>query len=401
MGSLDGKAIVLGVSGGIAAFKAATLASLLVQHGARVDVVLTDAAREFIQPLTFSAITHRPVHTGVFAPWTSDFSGHVSIAEQADMVVIAPATAQTIARIALGLADDLLSLIALSTSGPLVLAPAMEHRMYHHPATQDHLRILLEQGATIVGPETGRLASGATGDGRLADPDAIANAIVALFSQNGPLKGKSVIVTAGGTREPIDPVRFIGNRSSGKMGYALARAAVDAGANVVLISGPTALTPPHDACTIQIETAREMQRAVESAVVDAHILIMAAAVADFRIEQASETKIKKQGDTPYLDLRLVRNPDILAEVNTPGLLKIGFAAETDDLLQNAREKLAAKNLSLIVANDATDTIGADHSTATLIFADGTIEPLPNLTKDAVAREIVAAAARLIDREAID
>lgn len=397
MSVLDGKKIVLGVTGGIAAYKAASLASLLVQDGAHLDVLMTEAARRFIQPLTFSAITHTPVHTDPFAPWSADFSGHVSLAERADLLVVAPATASTIARLALGLSDDMIGLVALSTSAPVLIASAMEHRMFHHPATQDHLKTLAARGAILVGPDSGRLASGAMGDGRMAEPDQIASAIrrVLASAPAGPLLGRTVVVTAGGTREPLDPVRYIGNRSSGRMGYAIAAAARDMGAEVILITGPTNLAVPSGIETIRVETALDMQQAVDSATTGADLLIMAAAVSDFRAETPAHQKIKKTKDTSHLDVRLVRNPDILAELDRPGLLKIGFAAETDDLLANAARKLEAKGLAMIVANDAEATIGAPDSAATLLYAGGRITPLPRMPKEDLAREIALATAQLL------
>ena len=395
MHPLDDRTIVLGVSGGIAAYKTVELASLLVQAGAHVDVVMTEAALKFIQPLTFAAITHRTVHLDAFAPWDEGFSGHVTLADRADLLIIAPATAYTIARLALGLADDLVGLIALSTDAPLLIAPAMEHRMFHHPATQGHLATLASRGARIVGPDAGRLASGASGDGRLAAPEAIVAAAEQILTPSGPLAGRRIVVTAGGTREPLDPVRYVGNRSSGRMGYAIADAAASAGADVTLITGPTSLPAPSGATVVPVETALEMRAAVDAATRAADVLIMAAAVADFRPERRSERKIKKEGDTEFLDLRLVRNPDILAGVKRPGLLKVGFAAETDDLVENARRKLAAKGLAMIVANDAESTIGAAESAATLLFADGRTISLPRMKKEALASEIVRAVSGLL------
>lgn len=397
MSGLDGKRIVLGVTGGIAAYKAATIASLLVQAGAQVDVVMTEAARQFIQPLTFSAITHTAVHTSAFSPWTGELAGHVGLAANADLVLVAPATAATIARLALGLSDDLIGLIALSTDAPLIVAPAMEDRMLHHPATREHLATLARRGATIVGPDRGRLASGATGEGRMAAPEEIAAAAAVVLQTSTLLLGNKVVVTAGGTQEPLDPVRYIGNRSSGAMGYALAAAAIAAGAGVTLISGPSSLRPPHAAAFVPVTTAEEMRRAVERATIDADVLIMAAAVADFRPETRSKHKIKKQPNQQHMDLRLVRNPDILASLDLPNLLKIGFAAETENLVENAARKLAAKRLAMIVANDAESTIGAQNSAATILTADGNVTTLPAMSKIALAAEIVGIVAELLNR----
>ena len=395
MSQLQGKHIVLAVTGGIAAYKAATLASLLVQQGALVDVIMTEAAGAFIQPLTFAALTHRHVHTDIFAEWDDDASGHVSLAANADLLVVVPATAAALARLALGLADDLLGLVALATTAPLLLAPAMEHHMWHHPATQQHVETLRSRGATIIPPERGRLASGATGDGRLASPETIFEAIVTRLQDSAVLAGKHIVVTAGGTREPIDPVRYIGNRSSGQMGYAIAAAAARVGARVTLISGPVTLDSPPGVAVIPVETAREMESEVHRAIPDADALVMAAAVSDYRVAQASDHKIKKEAGSSTLDLHLVQNPDILAGIDQPGLLKIGFAAETDDLLENAARKLASKRLDMLVANDAVATIGAPDSRAWLLFPGGRVDALPRMSKDDVALRIVDALSMLL------
>jgi phosphopantothenoylcysteine decarboxylase / phosphopantothenate---cysteine ligase len=397
MNDLDGKSILLGVTGGIAAYKAATIASLLVQAGASVDVVMTEAAQRFVQPLTFSAITHGSVHVDPFAAWRDDFTGHVGLARNADLLVVAPATAAAIARLALGLADDLIGLIALSTLAPIMVAPAMEEGMFHHPATQGHLTTLSERGVRIVEPAHGRLASGAVGEGRMASPESVVATVREALRRSTRLHGKNLVITAGGTREPIDPVRYIGNRSSGAMGFALAAAAVAEGADVTLISGPTALRPPNGATLVNVDTAMEMYRAVEQATVKADALVMAAAVADFRPETSSPRKIKKSGGQQHLDLRLVRNPDILTSITRLNLLKIGFAAETENLLENAALKLDAKGLAMIVANDAESTIGAASSTATILTADGGVTALPTMSKQALAAEIVGMIADLLSR----
>jgi phosphopantothenoylcysteine decarboxylase / phosphopantothenate---cysteine ligase len=397
MNDLDGKSILLGVTGGIAAYKAATIASLLVQAGASVDVVMTEAAQRFVQPLTFSAITHGSVHVDPFAAWRDDFTGHVGLARNADLLVVAPATAAAIARLALGLADDLIGLIALSTLAPIVVAPAMEEGMFHHPATQGHLMTLSERGVRIVEPAHGRLASGAVGEGRMASPESVVATVREALRRSTRLHGKNLVITAGGTREPIDPVRYIGNRSSGAMGFALAAAAVAEGADVTLISGPTALRPPNGATLVNVDTAMEMYRAVEQATARADALVMAAAVADFRPETSSPRKIKKSGGQQHLDLRLVRNPDILTSITRLNLLKIGFAAETENLLENAALKLDAKGLAMIVANDAESTIGAASSTATILTADGGVTALPTMSKQALAAELVGMIADLLSR----
>jgi phosphopantothenoylcysteine decarboxylase / phosphopantothenate---cysteine ligase len=357
---------------------------------------MTEAAQRFVQPLSFSAITHASVHADPFAAWSDGFTGHVGLASNADLLIIAPATAAAIARLALGLSDDLIGLIALSTAAPIVVAPAMEEGMLRHPATQEHLLLLRKRGVRIVQATHGRLASGAFGEGRMADPDSIVAAAMNVFQGSARLTGKNIVVTAGGTREPIDPVRYIGNRSSGGMGYALAAAAVAEGAEVTLITGPTALQPPRGAALVEVNTALEMLRAVEQASLRAEVLVMAAAVADFRPETNSQHKLKKSPGQQYLDVRLVRNPDILAKITRPGLLKIGFAAETENLLENALRKLRAKGLAMIVANDAESTIGAPTSRATIITADSGVTELPTMTKEALAAEIMVMIADLLD-----
>lgn len=393
--------VVLGVTGGIAAYKAADLASKLVQAGCQVDVVLTAGAAQFVQPMTFSAIIKRPVHTAVFAPWTDAWHGHITLASEADLLIVAPASANALAGLALGLAGDLLGTVALSTAAPLLLAPAMEDGMFHHPATQGHLATLKERGATIVGPDHGRLASGAVGTGRLADVETILGTARRILGRNGILAGRTVVVTAGGTHEPVDPVRYVGNRSSGAMGYALAQAAIDAGASVTLITGPSSLRPPVGAAVVAVDTAEQMLVAVNHAIRSAAALVMAAAVADFRPDHVSTKKLKKQGTDAGLTLALVRNPDILASVNHPGLVKVGFAAETEDLEANALLKLRAKGLAMIVANDATATIGAGTSTATIILPDAPIERLPSMTKQLLGAEIINRLATILQRRDVE
>jgi len=385
---LRGARIVLGVSGGIAAYKAAELASTLVQAGVDLSVVMTEGAKKFIGPLTFEGLTHRGVYSGVFDGWSDGHTGHVELAATADLLLVAPATANTIARLAHGNADDMLSAIALATEAPIVIAPAMEHHMWNHPATAANVETLRARGGRVIGPASGRLASGATGEGRLAATGDIVAAARTALGRSGPLAGKTVVVTAGGTQEAIDPVRYIGNRSSGRMGIALAGAAVDAGADVRLIV--TRNVDPHllsgDATVV--ESARELQQAVEDAVPTASVLIMAAAVADFRPVRVASQKIRKQPGQDMLDLQLVRNPDIIAGVDRPGLLKVGFAAETEDVVDHARAKLVAKGLDLVVANEAIATIGSERSQATLITRHGEPMHLAEAPKDVVAARIV-------------
>jgi phosphopantothenoylcysteine decarboxylase/phosphopantothenate--cysteine ligase len=396
--SLDGKRVVLGVSGGIAAYKVADLASRLAQAGALVDVIMTEGARKFVTPLTFAALTHRPVRTDIYEDWLGEDTGHVGLAHGADILVVAPATAHTIARMALGLSDDLLSAVYLSTRAPVLVVPAMESGMYLHPATQEHIETLRRRGAHIMTPGEGHLASGASGIGRMPEPAAIMAEIKIVLGKDGALKGMQVVVTAGGTHEAIDPVRFVGNGSSGKMGYAIAEEALHNGAEVTLISGPVALQPPHGVKMVRVTSAREMEAAVREAVVDgrADALIMAAAVADYAPAEVAEQKIKKTGDT--LSLTLARNPDILGNLageELPGLVRVGFAAETQDLVENAREKLRKKKLDMIVANDAVASIGADASAITLITPDGGMEQLPPMLKGENARIIVRKLAELL------
>jgi len=394
---LQGKRIVLGVCGGIADYKVVDLASKLAQAGAMVDVIMTDGAQRFVTPLTFQAITKRPVRTDIFADWLGDDTGHVGLAHNADLLVVTPATAHTIARLALGLSDDLLSAVYLSTRAPVLIVPAMESGMYLHPATQEHLQTLKERGATLLTPGEGHLASGATGIGRLPETPEIMAAIERMLGKSGLLAGKRVVVTAGGTQEPLDPVRFIGNRSSGKMGYAIAEEAANAGADVTLISGPVAIAPPFGVSTINVITAGSMEAAVREAVQHADALVMAAAVADYAPAEVSEQKIKKTGES--MTIALKRNPDILgnlAGIELPSLVRIGFAAETQDLLENARQKLDKKRLDMIIANDAVSSIGSEESALTLIMRDGSVEQLAPMPKQKSARVIVERLAALLD-----
>ncbi|MDQ3778954.1 MAG: bifunctional phosphopantothenoylcysteine decarboxylase/phosphopantothenate--cysteine ligase CoaBC [Chloroflexota bacterium] len=389
--------ILLAVTGGVAAYRAADLASQLVQAGAKVDTILTEGAARFIQPLTFAALTRRPVHTDLFAPWSGDALGHISLARDAEVMLVAPASANAIARLSLGLASDLLGAVALSTSAPLIVAPAMEHGMFHHPATQSHLQTLRDRGATVVGPAHGRLASGAIGDGRLVPIGELINVVRQVLGRDGPLAGIRIVLTAGGTREALDPVRYLGNRSSGKMGYALARAAIDLGATVHLITGPVNLAAPAGVELTEVESAAEMHQAVRDAVQSADALIMAAAVADFRPRHRQTQKIKKRSGSDTLTLELERNPDILASISQAGLIKVGFGAETEDLLANAEKKLTAKTLDMIVANDATATIGSGVSTAIILRPGRPPESLPEMTKEALAQHILQHVAEIVTR----
>lgn len=397
-----GARIVLGVTGGIAAYKAAELASRLVQLGASVNVVMSEGATKFVQPLTFEALTRNPVYASVFDGWHGDSAGHVTLAREADVVIVAPATANTIARMAQGMVDDMPGAVLLATEAPVIVAPAMEHHMWHHPATQRNLDTLTAWGTEIVSPEQGYLASGARGDGRLASTDRLLGAIRAKLGAGGRLAGWKIVVTAGGTREALDPVRYLGNRSSGQMGAAIAEAAVDAGASVVLIAGPTVERAPSGMDVRRVESTRELSDAVHEAVSGADALVMAAAVADYRPRQAQTQKMKKSVGEDSLSLELVKNPDVIASVAGEHLVKVGFAAETEHLLEHARHKLESKGLAMIVANDAVATIGHSLATVTLLFRDGR-EPvaLPTLPKPDVARRIMAEVASLIEARTHD
>jgi phosphopantothenoylcysteine decarboxylase/phosphopantothenate--cysteine ligase len=392
---------VLGVTGGIAAYKAADLASKLVQLDANVAVVMTESATRFVGPATFEAITKQPVHTSVFEEWREDWHGHISLGQRADIIVVAPATASTLARPAHGLADDMLGAAILSSTCPVIVAPAMEDAMYRHASTQANLNVLRSRGVIEVGPEAGRLASGEMGTGRMTEPLNICGAIRQALGRDGPLAGTKVVVTAGGTREPIDPIRFIGNGSSGLMGYALAQAAIDAGATVTLISAKSCLNPPYGADIVPAETVEEMRGAVEQVVRDADVLFMSAALSDFRPEQRSTQKLKKDQVGDRMSLDLVANPDVLGGIREARLIKIGFAAETEELVANARRKLEAKGLDMIVANDAEATIGSPNSQAICIYADGRIESLDEMPKGELAGIIIERAAELIATRTIE
>ena len=395
---LSGRNVVLGVSGSIAAYKAADLTSKLVQAGARVDVVLTRAAREFVTPFTFRSLTGRPAYTDMFEPVSDEGEEHVGLARRADLVIVAPATATTIARIAHGLADDLLSLTVLATRAPVLLAPAMDSQMWAAAATQENVERLKQRGVAFVGPESGRLASGNVGAGRLAEPLTILGAAKLLLARGGDLAGHHIVVSAGGTREPIDPVRFIGNRSSGKMGYALAEAARDRGADVTLVSAGDGLDVPYGVQVVRVETVAQMREAVLEASASGDALIMAAAVSDFRPADSAEQKIKK-GEGGMV-LPLLQNEDFLHEV-PDRLVKVAFAAETENLVENARRKpLSHGPLDLVVANDvsAPDAgFAVDTNRVTLVEPEGSVEELPLMSKYDVAQRILDRVVRLLEQ----
>ena len=381
---LTKKNIILGVTGSIAIYKSVDLARKLAQAGASVDVVMSDAAAKFITPLTFRSVTNRPVVTDMFAEISEFNIEHISLAKRADVMIIAPATANIIAKLASGLADDMISCVALATKAPILIAPAMESNMYQNVITQENLSRLRTRGIKIIEPASGALASGAEGIGRLADISEIITVIEKTLQTSDDMAHVKIVVTAGGTQEPIDPVRHIGNRSSGKMGYAVAEAARSRGASVTLIAAPTALPDPPGVSVIHVRTAAEMQKAVNQYVAQSDVLIMAAAVADYRPINSSSTKIKSGKQN--LTITLTPNPDIISGV-TGKILKVGFAAESEDLIANAQRKLEKKNLAMIVANDITSTdagFDVDANRVTLITRGSKPESLPLLPKSQVA-----------------
>lgn len=390
---LQGKNIVLGVTGSIAAYKAADVASKLTQQGARVDVILTPAAIEFVTPLTFRAVTGRPVTSDMFETNTEFNIEHVALAQSADIVVVAPASANTIAKIAAGMADNMLCSTILATKAPVVVAPAMNVNMWENPITQENIDRLRRRGFVIVGPGHGWLAEGSIGQGRMVEPQVVIDTIKQVLGRKGDMTGKRVVVSAGGTQEPIDPVRHITNKSSGKMGYALAEAARDRGAEVTLVAAPTALPDPTGINVVHVCTAEEMFQAVARAVTGCDVLLMAAAVADYRPAQVSPEKIKK-GEAK-LTLDLTRTRDILKSL-TGDFVKVGFAAESNELLANAQKKLADKGLDMIVANDIKQTdggFGSDLNCVTILERGGKAVEVPLLPKrqvaDAVLDRVVA------------
>ncbi len=379
--------VVLGVTGSIAAYKAVDLASRLTQAGVAVHAVMTESATKLVGPASFRAITGRPVSTDMFDLTNPHSIEHVSLAEIADLFLIAPATANVIAKLACGIADDLLSCTALATRAPILVAPAMHTAMWENPATQANVETLKGRGVSFVGPAEGRLASGSVGVGRFAPVPEILGEALRIVGRAGDLSGTRIVVSAAGTREPIDPIRFVGNRSSGKMGFALAEAARDRGADVTLVSGPTFLPRPAGVTIIDVETAKEMLGALQTACDGADALIMAAAVADYAPVAPAKRKLKKTDGAPSLDLE--RTVDILATITGPRV-RVGFVAETENLVDNARKKLSAKRLDLAVANRVTEgesPFGSDVNRAVLIDAE-TEEELPLLPKRELADRIL-------------
>ena len=393
-GALADKHVVLGVTGSIACYKALDLASKLMQAGALVNTIMSYGATQFVTPLAFRSITHRAVVTDSFDPDSEYSVEHVALAQQADVIVVAPATVHCIAKLALGLADDALTTTIVAAKCPLVVAPAMDGNMYDHPATQANLATLQERGVVIAGPGTGRLASGLTGVGRLLETPELLGHISYAIGKNGDLAGKTVVVSAGGTMEPIDPVRVITNHSSGKMGYALAEAARDRGADVVLVTAPTSLPEPALMKVVQVRTAEQMGEAIQSHLKKADALIMAAAVADYRPTEAADQKIKKADDD--LSISLAKTTDILKSAKGD-FVRVGFAAESQNLVENAKAKVGSKQLDLIVANDITaegSGFGSDTNKVTLIDRDLAVEELPLLSKYDVSNRILDRVKRL-------
>jgi len=387
-GPLADKRVVLGVTGSIACYKALDLASKLVQAGALVDTIMSYGATQFVTPLAFRSITHRAVVTDSFDPDSEYSVEHVALAQQADVIVVAPATVHSIAKLALGLADDPLTTTIVAAKCPLVVAPAMDGNMYDHPATQANLATLTERGVVIAGPGTGRLASGLSGVGRLLETPELLGYISYAMGKDGDLAGRTVVVSAGGTMEPIDPVRVITNHSSGKMGYALAEAARDRGADVVLVTAPTNLPDPALVNVVQVKTAEQMGEAIQGHLSKADALVMAAAVADYKPATAADQKIKKAEDE--LNIFLAKTTDILKSAKG-NFVRVGFAAESQNLVENAKAKVGSKQLDLIVANDITaegSGFGSDTNQVTLIDRDLQVEELPLLTKYEVSNRIL-------------
>ena len=386
-GPLANKHVVLGVTGSIACYKALDLASKLVQVGALVDTIMSYGATQFVTPLAFRSITHRAVVTDSFDPDSQYSVEHVALAQQADVVVVAPATVNCIAKLAIGLADDPLTTTIVAAAAPLVVAPAMDGNMYDHPATQANLATLRERRVVIAGPGTGRLASGLTGVGRLLETPELLGHIAYALGRDGDFSGRTVLVSAGGTMEPIDPVRVITNHSSGKMGYALAEAARDRGANVVLVTAPTSLPDPARVKVVQVRTAQQMGDAVQEHAGKADALVMAAAVADYRPAVEADQKIKKADDE--LNIQLIKTTDILKTARGD-FVRVGFAAESENLVENAKAKVGSKQLDLIVANDITaegSGFGTDTNKVTIIDRDLAVDELPLLSKYDVSNRI--------------
>ena len=392
--------ITLGVTGSIACYKAVDLASKLVQAGAELDVIMTDGALEFLKPITFSAITHKPVVTSLFDPRSELSMDHVALAGRSDLILVAPATADAMAKAAWGLAGDALSATLLATRAPVIFAPAMDANMYDSAATQENVARLRSRGAVIAGPAEGRLASGLVGSGRMLEPSALVDHVRMVLARGGDLSGRKIVVSAGGTQEAIDPVRVVTNRSSGKMGFAIARAARDRGASAVIVAAPTALPDPAGIDVVHVESALEMRDAVVAQCEDADALVMAAAVADWRPAGAADRKLKK-GEAVTLTVDMVRNPDIVSGIGG-NLIKVGFAAETEDVIENAHGKLVDKGLDLIAANDVTSAdsgFASDTNRVALLDRNGGVTELGLLTKYDVGHRILDKVVHMLESAA--
>ena len=389
-GPLTNKRIVLGVTGSIACYKALELASKLVQNGALVDTIMTKSSQEFLTPLAFKSITHRDVVTNMY-DINSEFAiNHVGLAESADIIVIAPATANTIAKISNGMSDDSLTTTVLAAKCPIVVAPAMDGNMFDNPATHNNRAMLVSRGIFISGPEYGRLASGLIGNGRMTSPEILVDIITMNLGSTGDLSGKKILVSAGGTTEPIDPVRFITNKSSGKMGYAIAAAARDRGATVTLVSASNMLENPIGIQTKKVQTSSEMYDVISKEITEMDAIIMAAAVSDWTPEKYSNSKSKKNGVANW-SIDLIKTIDIIANISKTNLIKIGFAAESDNLIENGKSKIQSKSLDLIVANDILDKnngFESDTNKVSIIHPNGDVEVVPTMPKYEVANEIL-------------
>ncbi len=396
---MKGKNIIVGVSGGIAAYKAAELVRLLIKEEIFTQVAMTPNAVQFVTPLTFEALSGNKVMWDMFKQESPDME-HISWGQNTDLIIIAPATANFIAKMAYGMGDDFLSTMVMAATAKIMVCPAMNTQMFKNPAVQDNIRTLKNQGIMVMDPEEGKLACRTEGPGRLPEPeDILEQAKILLTPQD--LSEFRFLVTAGATHEPMDPVRFITNRSTGKMGYAIARAAVQRGAEVTLVSGPSSLRPPNGIKFCPVKTAQDMQKAVMENLKDCNAVIKAAAVSDYRPNEVAEQKIKKGAET--MSLELVKNPDILAQLGemkkNAGYLLVGFAAETESLLNHATEKLTAKNLDMIVANDVSRKdagFEANNNIVKMIFRDGTVEDTPLMSKDETAHQVLDRVKRLLD-----
>jgi len=394
---LNGKRILLGITGGIAAYKAVEIVSRLRKQGAEVNVVMTKSATEFVTPLTLRSVSARPVYTEMFTEPKAWNIEHIALAEQADVALVAPATANILAKMALGIADDFLSTVLLALNVPVFVAPAMNHAMYHHPATQKNLEILQGRGISIIGPAHGFQACGTEGDGRMCEPIEIVSELSHFIGTQQLMKGQKVLVTAGGTKEPLDPVRYIGNFSSGKMGYAVAQAFAEAGAEVTLISATSELRVPDGVKKVEVLSAEEMLQAVMDAYSNQDIVVKAAAVADYRPVVRQGQKIKKNGE--HLVVELTRNPDILMALGDQKehQFLVGFAAETQDAIENGLEKMKRKKTDMLVVNDVTVPgagFGTDTNIVSFLFQDGRRIDLPKMSKLEVARQLVKEIAAL-------